>query len=62
MSAQQELKRHLLVLGMSEETIGDEEIPQGVLLISNRPLTGEEKAYARTIKPFQVPERKKDGR
>ncbi len=46
---QEELRQYLLDLGIPEEDIGDEEIPEGVLLIDNRPLTEAEREWARTI-------------
>ncbi len=48
-ATQKELRQHLLNLGMSEESIGTEEIPQGVLLLVNRPLTKTEKEWAKMI-------------
>ena len=50
MATQEELRRHLLSLGMSEGSIGDDEIPQGVLLVSKRPLTEAEEEHARTLR------------
>ena len=52
MSTQEELRRYCInILGMPEECIGDEEIPQGVLLLGKRPLTEAEKEWAKTLKP-----------
>ena len=51
MATQEELRRHCIeVLGMTEESIGsDEIIPQGMLLIGNSTLTEADKEWARTI-------------
>lgn len=49
---QQELRKHCReVLGMSEEAIGEEEIPPGVLFLSKRPLTEAEEKYAQLLFP-----------
>ena len=57
MPTQEELRKHCIeVLGMTEESIGDDEIPQGVidLRFDHRPLTKAEEEYALQLIPTIV--------
>lgn len=54
MVTQEELRNHLQRLGWTKvQSSKGTEIPQEVLLVSSRPLTPAEKAYARTIQPVR---------
>ena len=54
MPTQEKLRKHCIeVLGMTNESIGEDEIPQGIMLLrfDKRPLTEAEEEWARGLTP-----------